>query len=177
MIYVGVDPGLHGAVGILAADGSLLAVHDTPTIALTRSQGQRREFNLVALAQIVAPYAGQPVHVMLEESQPMPGQGVRSMFTTGQGHGVWLGMLGALGLAHTRVRPATWKRALHLTADKEACRHRAMQLFPTADLHLKKHHGRAEALLLAHFAWLTVRPGARHALGGMVGAGPVSGMS
>ncbi len=35
--------------------------------------------------------------------------------------------------------------------DKEASRLRAQQLFPSADLRLKKHHGRAEALLLAAY--------------------------
>jgi hypothetical protein len=34
---------------------------------------------------------------------------------------------------------------------KEAARLRAQQLFPTADLRHKKDHGRAEALLLAHY--------------------------
>jgi hypothetical protein len=47
------------------------------------------------------------------------------------------------------VRPAVWKRALGQGKDKEACQLRAMQLFPSANLRLKKHHGRAEAFLLA----------------------------
>ena len=41
------------------------------------------------------------------------------------------------------------KRTLALGKDKEASRLRAMQLYPGADLRLKKHHGRAESLLLA----------------------------
>ena len=73
------------------------------------------------------------------------------MFTIGLGMGVWLGILGALGLAHTRVRPALWKRRLGLTRDKEQARLRAMQLFPAADLRHKKDHGWAEALLLAWY--------------------------
>jgi hypothetical protein len=39
-----------------------------------------------------------------------------------------------------------------------------MQLFPAADLHLRKHHGRAEALLLAHYG----RQAAHMALVGLV---------
>jgi len=91
------------------------------------------------------------VHVVIEESQSMPGQGVRSYFTIGLGFGVWLGILSALGLAYTRVRPAVWKRHLGLTSDKGQARLRAQQLFAQADLRLRKHHGRAEALLLAHY--------------------------
>ena len=90
---------------------------------------------------------------MLEESQAMPGQSTRGMFTLGVGFGAWLGVLAALALPHTRVRPAIWKRALGLGKDKEQARLRAMQLFPIADLRLKKHHGRSEALLLAWHGW------------------------
>ena len=80
----------------------------------------------------------------------MPGQGVRSMFTVGVGFGVWLGLLGALEIPYTRVQPAVWKRKLALqNSDKETARLLAQQLFPAADLRLKKHHDRAEALLLA----------------------------
>jgi crossover junction endodeoxyribonuclease RuvC len=89
--------------------------------------------------------------VLIEESQAMPGQGVRSTWTTGYGYGLWLGVLGALGLAHTRIRPAVWKRRLGLTSDKEQARLRAQQLFPSADLRRKRDHGRAEALLLAWY--------------------------
>jgi crossover junction endodeoxyribonuclease RuvC len=112
----------------------------------------------VALAALFQPYAGQPLHVGIEEAQSMPAQGVRSMFTIGLGFGVWLGVIGTLGLPYTRVRPQVWKRGLGLTADKEQCRLRAMQLFPGADLRRKKDHGRAESLLLAHYGWLTLRP-------------------
>ena len=73
------------------------------------------------------------------------------MFTCGLGMGVWLGILAALALPHSRVRPQVWKKALGLSKDKEAARLRAMQLFPGAELRLKKHHGRAEALLLARY--------------------------
>jgi len=103
------------------------------------------------LVALLAPYAGTQAHVTLEEAQAMPGQGVRSMFTCGVGFGVWLALLAALALPHTRVRPAIWKKALGLGKDKEAARLRAMQLFPTADLRRKRDHGRAEALLLAYW--------------------------
>ena len=82
------------------------------------------------LVPLLAPYAGSQAHVILEESQAMPGQGTRSMFTVGVGLGVLLGVLAALQLPYSRVRPATWKRALGLGKEKEQARLRAMQLFP-----------------------------------------------
>lgn len=158
MMYIGIDPGLSGAAAVLAADGVLVALHDTPVLTLRTSRGTRQEYDVPGLVTLLAPYAGPQAHVVLEESQAMPGQGARSMFTVGVGFGLFLGVLGALHLAHTRVRSAIWKRALGLGKDKEQARLRAMQLFPGADLRHKKDHGRAEALLLAYWGWRQ-RPG------------------
>jgi hypothetical protein len=36
--------------------------------------------------------------------------------------------------------------------DKDAARFKAQALFPQIELHLKKHDGRADALLIAEFA-------------------------
>jgi len=152
-MHIGIDPGLSGAVTVLDHAGALVALADTPTLTIGTTRGRRQEYDVPGLVALLAPYAGPQAHVILEESQAMPGQGTRSMFTVGVGFGVWLGVLGTLALSHTRVRPATWKRALGLGKDKEAARLKAMQLFPTADLRLKKHHGRAESLLLSHYGW------------------------
>jgi len=122
-----------------------------PVLTLRTSRGTRQEYDVPGLVALLQPYAGPQAHVVLEESQAMPGQGTRSMFTVGVGFGVLLGVLSALQLPHSRVRPAIWKRTLGLGKDKERARLRAMQLFPSADLRLKRHHGRAESLLLAWY--------------------------
>jgi crossover junction endodeoxyribonuclease RuvC len=150
-MHIGIDPGLSGAVAVLTADGTLEALYDTPTLTLATSRGRRQEYDVPGLVALLGPYRGAQVHVAIEEAQAMPGQGVRSMFTCGVGFGVWLGVLAALQLPHSRVRPFVWKRALGLSKDKEQARLRAQQLFPQADLRLRKHHGRAEALLLARY--------------------------
>ena len=95
------------------------------------------------MAALLRPYTAPSAHVLIEASQAMPGQGVSSTWTTGYGYGAWVGLLAALQIAYTTVRPAIWKRALGLRKDKEAARLRAMQLFPAADLRRKKDHGRA----------------------------------
>ena len=104
-MYIGIDPGLGGAVAVLDHAGALVAVHDTPVLTLRTSRGSRQEYDVPGLVTLLAPYAGSQAHVILEESQAMPGQGTRSMFTVGLGFGVWLGILGTLGLAHTRNPP------------------------------------------------------------------------
>ena len=150
-MYLGIDPGLTGALAALHADGRLLALHDVPTLTLHTSRGTKQGYDVPGMCALLRPYAATQAHVLIEESQAMPGQGVRSMWTIGYGYGLWLGVLTALALPYTRVRPGVWKRALALSKDKEASRLRAQQLFPTADLRRKKDHGRAEALLLAHW--------------------------
>ena len=135
---------------ILDKTGDVVALHDTPTLTLKASRGTRHEYDLPGMVQLLQPYAGHGAHVVIEESQAMPGQGVRSTFTTGVGFGAWLALLAALEIPYTRVRPAVWKRMFMLRGhDKEAARLLAQQLFPSADLRRKKDHGRAEALLLA----------------------------
>jgi hypothetical protein len=148
-MHIGIDPGLSGAVAVLTADGTLEALYDTPTLTLATSRGRRQEYDVPGLVALLGPYTGSQTHVIIEEAQAMPGQGTRSMFTCGLGMGIWLGVLAALQLPYRRVRPQIWKKAMGLKADKEQARLRAMQLFPNADLRRKKHHNRAEALLLA----------------------------
>jgi hypothetical protein len=145
----GIDPGLSGAVAVLAPDGTLEGLHDTLILTLSTSRGTHQAYHMPGLVALLIPYVSPQAHIFLEESQAMPGQETRSTFTVGLGFGIWLGVLAALALPYTRVRPAIWKRALGLGKDKEQARLRAMQLFPQADLRRKRDHGRAEALLLA----------------------------
>jgi hypothetical protein len=49
------------------------------------------------------------------------------------------------------VTPAVWKASYGLSKDKHASLHKARLLYPTAELHLAKHDGRAEALLIARY--------------------------
>ena len=151
MHTIGIDPGLAGAVAVLGESGTLAALADTPTLVLKVQRGTRQAYDVPGMAALLRPYAGLQCHVCIEESQPMPGQGTRSMFTIGYGYGLRIGVLTTLQLPYTPIRPVIWKRALALGKDKEASRLRAMQLYPGADLRRKRDHGRAEALLLASY--------------------------
>ena len=75
------------------------------------------------------------------------------MINYGVGYGIWIGILAALNIPYTEVHPVTWKSKIMagMGKEKDASIARAKQLYPTADLSLKKHHGRADALLIAHF--------------------------
>jgi hypothetical protein len=152
LIYVGIDPGLDGALAIIFPD--MQVVCDTPTVNVVGKNGTKREYLTAEMAKILSSFREAEVRAVVELVHAMPGQGVRSMFSMGYGVGLWEGLLAGSGIPYERVTPQRWKKALMdgMGKEKDASRFKAQQLFPKAELHLKKHHGRAEALLLAE--WL-----------------------
>ena len=147
-IIIGIDPGLTGALAILA-NGVFEGVHDLPIIrdrTLAWIDGNELQ------SLILAALAGRTAVAIIERVSAMPKQGIASAFQFGVGFGSILGVLQALHLPIEFVTPAVWKRSLGLSKDKHASLHKARLLFPTAELHLAKHDGRAESLLIAHHA-------------------------
>lgn len=148
-LVLAVDPGLSGALAVLDVDGRIVHVADLP-VARDRSlawiDGQALQ------SVLLEAIAGRPCRAVVERVASRPGQGIASAFTFGAGLGSILGVVQTLRLPLELVTPAQWKRALGLSSDKAASLDRARLLFPTAELHRKRDHGRAEALLLAHWA-------------------------
>lgn len=162
MIYIGIDPGLSGAVGVIDNGGfnSLvpvtISVYDTPT-ALVEGEKTKRKYLTPSMASLLKVYADrQDVLAVLENVHSMPKQGVASSFCFGEGKGMWEGILAAYNIPTELVSPQRWKKIMMdgQGKDKSAARFKAMSLFPTlADqLRLVKHDGRAEALLMAEYA-------------------------
>ncbi len=167
MLYLGVDPGLSGAVGAVNHRGEFVCVHDAPTVEIKKAKGKKRVYVESAMATILRDlfgvsrsggtisYPGNPgIIIAVENVHAMPGQGVTSMFSMGFGMGLWLGIVAGLQIPYERVEPRVWKSKMGLAtgADKGKSIILASQLFPTAPISLKKHDGRAESLLLAE--WL-----------------------
>jgi crossover junction endodeoxyribonuclease RuvC len=150
-MIIGIDPGISGALAFLN-DGKV-SIIDTPVIKIKKGKTSKSEFLPSEMAGLLRD-AGGGCHVFIESVHAMPGQGVTSMFGFGVGYGLWLGIVAALGLPHTKVTPQAWKKAMMQgMADKNASRIRAQELFPqsTELLARKKDHGRAEALLVAAY--------------------------
>jgi crossover junction endodeoxyribonuclease RuvC len=153
MIYIGIDPGLDGALAIFESvvEG---VVYDTPTLTVKGVRGNRREYALRRMSLWLAPHTNNAV-AYIENVHAMPGQGVRSMFTMGYGVGAWEGILAALGIIYTRVTPQRWKAAMldGMGKDKDASRMRAMQLWPSRAglFERKRDDGRADAMLIAEY--------------------------
>lgn len=140
---LGIDPGISGAIGFYFPAVGRVCVEDVPL-----ADG---EINAPALAARIRDF--MPSMVVLERVHSMPKQGVASTFKFGMSFGEVRGVIGTLGIPLYLVSPRTWKKHFQLTADKEEARAKAIQLFPlNADrLNRKKHHGRAEAALLAKY--------------------------
>lgn len=156
MIYIGIDPGLDGAIAIFDPDhNDKLTMHDMPTLAITRGKSKKREIDAHALRTIFA-HAGEPGHrrVIIEQSGPMSRDGVMQAWKTGSGWGIVYGVVVGVGLPIQIVTVQRWKKAMSATADKDLSRKLAMSAFPdyTNQFSRKKDDGRAEAALIALYA-------------------------
>lgn len=156
MITAGIDPGLSGAIAFLDERGEPYCggVYDTPVVEVPRSNGGKRHaFDLPEMASLLRMVPADSLSVVLEQVGPMPGQGVTSMFRFGEGYGCWQGILAALGIRYVLVHPQRWQRAMldGVPRGDGASLIVAKRRFPKVDLHRKKDHGRADALLLAEW--------------------------
>jgi Holliday junction resolvasome RuvABC endonuclease subunit len=147
---LGVDPGIHGGLAIVAInDGAapqLVAAIDIPTVGI----GAKQRVDSIALRTWLAAY--QPQHAFVERGQAMPRQGASSGFKYGRAIGAIEAVVACCEIPMTIVEPSMWKKFHQLRGgDKEAGRQRALLLFPAAHALLarKKDHGRAEAALIA----------------------------
>ncbi len=158
MKYLGIDPGLNGALAVYTPDPLLLEVMDMPTLLVANAAGKKKHrLDLAALSSCININMRRDAPIALavcEDPNAMPEQGVVSSFNFGYTCGAAHAMLAAHAIPYRLVKPSVWKRAMGLTADKDATRFIASQRFP-AFAHLwarKKDDGRAEAALLALYA-------------------------
>jgi crossover junction endodeoxyribonuclease RuvC len=146
--YLGLDPGVSGAIAILAPNG--VTFYDMPVLEVKKKQ----TLDYAGLACILRPFSGSGAFAAVELVGAMPGQGVSSMFNFGRSYGAALATLATLEIPYELVTPPVWKRAFRLVGcEKDESRAVALRLFPQCanDLKLKKHHGRADALLMAEY--------------------------
>ncbi len=91
----------------------------------------------------------RPAKAIIERVHAMPGQGVTSMFTFGQGYGSLRMALIASGIPFEEVTPQRWQKemACLTQGDKNVSKAKAQQLFPT----VKVTHAISDALLIAEW--------------------------
>lgn len=140
---MGVDPGSSGAIAFYFPDmPNKIAAIDVPLV--------NGEIDAAALADLIRGY--NPMMAVVEQVGAMPKQGVSSTFKFGVAYGLARGTIAALHIPMVLVTPVRWKKYFRLTAEKEQARALAVRLWPASEhFRLKKHHGRAEAALLAKY--------------------------
>jgi len=160
-LILGIDPGFYGAWCVVEhSSGKVVRVEPTPLVVA----GKKPHYDLTELAQIRAWVGLQEaaVRVVLEVPPAMPLQSSVATSRQFTGYGLWLGLFAGYRLE--LVTPATWKRLLGLSKDKQESVIVAHGLYPeamvgTQVLSKRQREGVAEALLLAEYGRRLV-PGA-----------------
>lgn len=175
MIWLGVDPGKHGAVASIEQPAGesdrLVRVHPTPIVHASRGKG-RDEYDLVGIRDLVEELMEKgPLFVTVERSQALPAKmrGGIANYHRGTARG-WEWLLVALRIPYQLVAPATWMRMMHAGTPgrdtKQRSKLAAQRLF--SDVNLKRSdrnrvvdHNFCEALLIAEFGRRSHGGGAR----------------
>ena len=157
-LFVGIDPGLDGAIAVLNERGGLINVQDTPTLTVKRGKSKKRMYLPTQMMMIMdAIHKSGTVHLCaIENVHVMPKNGAHSAFGLGRSLGLWEMAAVSFGWPIEWIDPGKWKRIMlgaGSGTDKQASIARAQQLIPASAeyLKLKKHDGRAEAILIAAF--------------------------
>lgn len=142
---VGIDPGITGCAVLVAKDK--IWFHDFESV--------------YDAANTIARWNSEyKIEVLLEKVHSTPNDGHVGAFKFGMNYGMWQGILSAHRISYISVTPQKWKNAVHGRVRnypgrdiKQESINRALHLFPQLKkfIYLKKHHGRAEALLMAYY--------------------------
>lgn len=144
-VVMAIDPGLNGAYAVLDAADRVVEASELPRFS--------KSLDAAALADLIRRH--DPALVVVERVASRPGQGVHSTFLFGQTFGTVIGVVQAHGVRLGFVTPAKWKGHFRLLKqNKDAAREYAARTYPAfaPELKLKKHHGRADAILIARYA-------------------------
>lgn len=167
---VGVDPGFEGGIGIISdTTGQCWRVYDMPTYG----KGRKRMVDGAAVARILGRNPDQIDRVVIEEVTTRPGEAPEASRRFGEGVGTVVGVCAALDIPVERVTPAKWKGALGLDGKDTGADWRAQVLRTVVEMtgvpaeQLKGPRGglkdgRAEALLIANWAWGRTMKGLRN---------------
>jgi hypothetical protein len=154
VIYIGVDPGLSGAIAILRPESA--RVLDLPTTPLLGNGTVTKRVHAPPLMRIVQDHASGGRVVAVVEDLTVGGQG-SSQQTVGSQYrtrGTVEATLELLGLQVEAVYAQRWKKFYGLSKVKKDALGIARALYPELedDLRLVANHNRAEAVLIAHWA-------------------------
>jgi hypothetical protein len=143
--YVGIDPGRKGAAALLAPDKIHLQDWDDAKRA----------------GLIIAEWAAQyDLRVAIEKVTSHKTDGHAYAFRFGTNYGIWQGICAGLFIKPTLIHHATWQSKTLPGWNKKGVDNKktaldiVRRLYPAVKtaIYMRKHNGRADALLIATFA-------------------------
>ncbi len=156
--FIGIDPGLSGAISVINDKQLFIFLEDIPIMAKSKGHGRVKNcvnpkgvFDILeSWIKVLGPNRKKIV-VYMENVSSRPGDGAAGAFSFGDTFGSLKAVCACVGLSLNLVTPAAWKNYFKIDADKEVARAYAISQFPEASSHLsrKKDHDRAESLLIA----------------------------
>lgn len=156
MLFIGVDPSVHGGIAILnGEDSKLVAIHPMPIIG-------DKEYDIQHIKEILRQAGKSNCFGVIEKQHPMPGEGLPRTFKTGFGFGMLLGMFASLEIPHQVVVAKVWQarlfKGLPLKQDtKVSSGVVAQRLFPGVVFRASEkskvmHDGMTDAACIASYA-------------------------
>lgn len=164
MIYLGVDPGLSGAIATIDSDTMVIDIQPMPII---KGKG-RSQYDLVEIRNVLcllSTPAYPRIFVTVEKLQPLPrklGGGITN-YRRGETIG-WSWLLTGMSIPHQLVRPQEWQKVMLAgtsgTDTKQRSIIAAQRLYPGQSLKRtdrcrKPDSGMSDALLLAAYGMRT----------------------
>lgn len=157
-IVIGIDPGKTGAVAVLDMEGRVLDVVDMPTQQVS---GKRALVGGADFYEAMLPWIGHPSDTVVGLEDTFHTRFANSSFQLGIAWAAAKYVFEVAGHTVLGIASATWKRHFNLIGEgKDKALELAREIFPElaeGQLRLKKHHNRAEALLIGLYTVRQVR--------------------
>jgi len=143
IVYVGVDVGKNGGIGVVGDDVYEVFDYETP-------QSLIETLILIQNKYSVSWCVKEKIYGMSKNGIK---QGASSIFSLGNSNGLVVMAFIALKLRYEEVLPLAWQKKMLYESDGKDTKERSLvaarRMFPLINLSLKKHHNRADALLMA----------------------------
>lgn len=176
--FIGIDPGVNGAIAAIDANGNALMVETFPTIKTAKTpvrkmkvdrktgikkpvtiKGMRTVYDFVKLVKLVKTFSKlpKPICVTLESVHSMPRDSKVAAFTFGGAYWSIQTALAAANLNYSTVNSKVWQSSMNLIAPdrsalRELYRQYAQQLFPSVKLSRGCDADKAAALMIAEYS-------------------------
>lgn len=164
MIYIGIDPGISGAVAIIDHNmeywASRLWSESSDIVVWLENALERQPPDYTVLEDVNAYPAKRKVKNKTTGVDEELSQGISSTSKFIRNAGWWEGGLDWAHFKYKKIRPQEWQKSCGVVGKKKdpmSGLNKARELFPTAPLSRKKDSGVADALLMARYALILHR--------------------